>query len=199
MLDIVNLNFDYPEKSVLHDIHFSVPAGSLLHLRGGNGAGKTTLIKLLASLLCPTTGDIQYKKISIYQDIMAYRQKICYVGHKTGLSLALTVEENCRFDLHYEKGKPIDKLLPLFGLQGLEQAICGLLSVGQRRRLGLLRLLMSDAPLWLLDEPLVALDTKAIDIFMEHMDNHLSQGGLVILTSHQQLPMTTRSYQEYCL
>ena len=200
MLEILDLDFDYPDKSVLKAIQFAVPAGHLMHLRGGNGAGKTTLLKLLAGMLRPTKGDICYDRQSIHEDLPSYQQSICYIGHKTGVSQLLTVRENCRFDLRRDgTGLSFEALIHDFALEGLEDDVCGLLSVGQRRRVGLLRLLMSDAHLWLLDEPLVALDHHAVTMLMIAIQTHLANGGLVVLSSHQNLPLGTDNYQEYLL
>ncbi len=200
MLDVINLNFDYAEKPLLQGVQFSLDKGSLLHLRGANGAGKTTLLKLLAGLLHPSQGEIRYQGTPIAADLATYQRNICYVGHKPGVSLLLTVRENCRFDLQrHRSALSIDALLALFSLSDLADMPCGLLSVGQRRRVGLMRLLMSDAPLWLLDEPLVALDTEAVTLLMQCLADHLAKKGQVILTSHQNLPLNDGDYQEYCL
>jgi heme exporter protein A len=200
MLKVSNLDFDYPDKQVLQGVQFTVHPGHLLHLRGANGAGKTTLLKVLTGLLHPTHGDIQYKGCSITDDITAYQQQICYVGHKTGVSQLLTVRENCRFELKSNNHiLSFEEIIQLFALQGLEDIPCNLLSVGQRRRVGLMRLVMSQASLWLLDEPLVGLDKDAINLLMRVLEKHLEKGGQIILTSHQQLPLRQENYQEYCL
>ena len=200
MLNVKQLDFDYPDKPLLRGVQFTVNPGCLLHLRGRNGAGKTTLLKLVAGLLRPMQGDIHYFEHSIYDDIATYQKNICYVGHKTGVNHLLTVRENCRFELHRDRrALPMDELISAFSLQGQEDVVCGLLSVGQRRRVGLLRLLMSDAMLWLLDEPLVALDAEAVTFLMTLLNKHLNRGGLIVLTSHQNLPLRQENYQEYCL
>lgn len=199
MLEVINLEFDYPDKRLLHNVHFSVDRGNLLHLRGANGTGKTTLLKCLAGLMTPSVGEIKYQGDSISRDLAAYQQTICYVGHKSGVSQFLTVREHCHFELKRNPGfKTCDELLELFGLQDIANISCGLLSAGQRRRAGLLRLMMSPAPIWLLDEPLVALDDSSSTILMECFTEHLAKGGLIILTSHQTLPWDSE-YQEYAL
>ena len=200
MLEVIDLDFDYPDKRVLKAVQFAVPVGTLMHLRGGNGAGKTTLLKLLAGMLRPTKGYIRYDGRSIHEDSPSYQQAICYIGHKTGVSQLLTVRENCRFDLRRDgSGLSFEALMHNFALEGLEDDVCGLLSAGQRRRVGLLRLLMSDAHLWLLDEPLVALDHNAVTMLMTAIQRHIANGGLVVLSSHQNLPLGTDNYQEYLL
>lgn len=200
MLDVIDLGFDYPDKPLLNNVQFSLGCGELLHLRGHNGAGKTTLLKLLAGLLLPARGEVCYQGCPIMNNLAEYQQSICYVGHKSGISQVLTVRENCQFEL--QRGKhsmPFDMLIKRFSLESLEDVPCGLLSVGQRRRVSLLRLLMSNASLWLLDEPLVALDMDALALLMEFFTEHLDRGGQIILTSHQSLPLDGRDYQEYCL
>lgn len=200
MLNVIDLNFDYPEKQVLQAVEFSVPAGTLLHLRGANGTGKTTLLKLLVGILHPERGDIRFKGQSIYADLPTYQQHLCYVGHKSGVNQLLTVREHCYFELQRgHNAISFEQLMDLSGLQGLEDTPCAWLSVGQRRRVALLRLLMSNVKLWFLDEPLVALDAGAVQMFIELLQNQLARGGSIILTSHQRLPMADVNYQEYQL
>ena len=199
MLDVVALSFDYQDKPLLNKVQFSLAAGQLLYLRGANGAGKTTLLKLLAGLLQPNEGEIRYEGKAVSQDLSTYQQKLCYVGHKSGLNPLLTVEENCVFDMHWGRRLlPFTSLLEGYGLQGLAEEPCHLLSAGQQRRVSLLRLVMTDAKLWLLDEPLVALDIGAIETLKTCLETHLDKGGQVILTSHQSLPFSF-SYKEYSL
>jgi len=199
MLDVQVLSFDYQDKPVLDKVQFSLAPGQLLHLKGANGAGKTTLFKLLAGLFKPNEGEIFYEGQSIYRDLVSYQRKLCFVGHRTGLNPLLTVKENCYFDMHWgRRNVHLEDLLEHFGLQGLDEEPCYLLSAGQRRRVGLLRLMMTDAKLWLLDEPLIALDTTAIQTLITCLGNHLGKGGQVILTSHQTLPFP-QPYQEYSL
>ena len=200
MLDVRDLGFDYPLKPLLHGVRFTLLPGNLLHLRGGNGAGKTTLLKLLAGLYLPTEGSIFYCGHDILDDRAAYQQSLGFVGHKTGVSRLLTVQEQVRFDrdlLGLEC--PIDEVLASFALEGLRDIPCGLLSVGQQRRVGLLRIVLSSAPLWLLDEPLVGLDKDATSLFMDFVMKHLAKQGMVIMSSHQTLPCLRDTYQEYAL
>ncbi|MBA3536447.1 MAG: cytochrome c biogenesis heme-transporting ATPase CcmA [Tatlockia sp.] len=199
MLELSALSFDYHDKPLLTGVQFSLAAGQLLHLRGANGAGKTTLLKLLAGLLQPLTGEIRYDGKDINKNLSAYQRKLCYVGHKAGINPLLTVRENCYFDLHWgRRVLTFDYLIEGFGLQDLSDEPCFLLSAGQRRRVGLLRTAMTDASLWLLDEPLIALDTAAIETLMTCLENHIEQGGQVILTSHQKIPLR-QTCMEYSL
>ncbi|KTD15514.1 heme exporter protein CcmA [Legionella gratiana] len=204
MLNVINLDFDYQDQLLLNNVSFHLPSGGLLHLRGANGAGKTTLLKLIAGLYPPLNGEIHFFGQNIENDRPAYQHQLCFVGHKTGINPNLTLRENCYFDLHaialsFCKIEEIEELVTIFKLEHYLDFPCGLLSAGQRRQVGLLRLWMSDAKLWLLDEPLVALDDRAIDVIMTKIEVHRKKGGAVLLTSHQQLPLNRSDYQEYCL
>ncbi|MGC1181687.1 heme ABC exporter ATP-binding protein CcmA [Legionella sp.] len=198
MLDVINLNFDYQDQPLLNKVSFHLPAGSLLHLCGANGSGKTTLLKLIAGLYTPANGEIKFSGQNIHQSLTAYQRQLCFVGHKTGINPSLTLRENCFFDLHHNE-RSIEELISIFNLKSHLDLPSGLLSAGQRRQVGLLRLWMSDTPLWLLDEPLVALDDTALKLIMVKINIHIEQGGSVLMTSHQKLPLNPSAYQEYCL
>lgn len=198
MLDVCELDFDYQDQPILHNVSIHLSAGGLLHLRGANGAGKTTLLKIIAGLLHPTAGSIHFAGHSIHDDLGVYQSQIAYVGHKSGISPYLTIRENCAFDLHYHH-ENIHDLAAIFKLQDSLDHVCGLLSAGQRRQVALLRLWMTKARLWLLDEPLVALDDTALALVMAKIDKHRAEGGAVLLTSHQNLPAPHATYQEHLL
>lgn len=200
MLDVIELDFDYQEQPLLKKVTFHLPAGGLMHLRGANGAGKTTLLKLIAGLYHPAQGQIQFAGQTIDDNLAAYQRQLCFVGHKTGINPYLTLRENCFFDIHYgHHNKNINELAAIFKLENHLDSPCGLLSAGQRRQVGLLRLWLSDAQLWLLDEPLVALDDFSLAIIMAKIDSHRGQGGAVLLTSHQNLSLSKSDYQEFLL
>ena len=176
MLYVTDLVFDYSDELLLQGVHFSVKKGVVLHVKGENGAGKTTLLKLLAGLLHPITGDISYEG------------KLCYVGHQNGVNMRLTPCEHLRFDLGIADDALLDEMLDHMVLQDVRDKPCGLLSAGQKRRVGLLRLLTKAAQLWLLDEPLVGLDDAGMKVFSDLIKQHLKQKGSIVLTSHQALP-----------
>lgn len=200
MLEVINLDFDYQDEPLLKNVAFHIPPGGLLHLKGANGAGKTTLLKLIAGLYKPSVGHIRFMGQPIENDLQTYQRQICLVGHKTGVSPNLTIKEHCFFDVHYgNRTKNLSELVSIFKLEHHIDQPCGLLSAGQRRQVGLLRLWMTDAPLWILDEPLVALDEDALQVLTNQIQLHRNNGGAVILTSHQNLPLSTEDYKEYLL
>lgn len=196
MLDIIALQFDYQDQPLLDQINFQVNAGGLLHLKGANGAGKTTLLKLIAGLHQPVRGEIRLFGEAITRN----QQQICLVGHKPGINPQLTLRENCYYDLQNNLDEAsFNALAGVFNLEKYWDKPCALLSAGQRRQAGLLRLWMTKATLWLLDEPLVALDEAAQVILLARIAAHRVQGGMVILTSHQTVPLGDTAYQEYQL
>jgi heme exporter protein A len=200
MLQVHSLTFDYLDKPLLSDVTFSLASGTLLHLCGGNGAGKTTLLKLLAGLLQPQEGSIVWKEKPITDNLHTFQQQVCYVGHKLGLSLELTIRENCFFDLHWQrKAISFSDLLERFDLMDFADTPCFQLSQGQRRRVALLRIAMTDACLWLLDEPLVALDKESTLTLITCFQEHLAKNGCIIMTSHQNLPDSFGNYEVYSL
>ncbi len=200
MLDVCELFFDYQEKTLLSNVQFSVKAGQLLHLRGDNGSGKTTLLKILSGLLLPQRGNIRYEGKPIYNHLPNYQQKICYVGHRSGVNSSLTVRENCLFDTRWRLETNLFKhLCSQFALANLLDQPCYKLSAGQRRRVALLRLTMVKVRIWLLDEPFVALDEEAIGLLILCIKQHLAEGGVIILTSHQSFQIKQVNYLEYLL
>lgn len=200
MLAVANLSFNYHDKPLLKSIQFNLPTGKLLHLRGNNGSGKTTLLQLLAGLRYPQEGEIRYNGHLISDDLQNYQRQLCFVGHKLGFNPNLTIRENCFFDCDEgPKNASLEDLLLKFNLQGLDNLLFYALSAGQKRRAGLLRLALSQANIWLLDEPLVTLDKDTIVQLMSLLKNHLLQGGQIILTSHQALPLDGVDCLEYVL
>lgn len=200
MLQVSQLSFDYAASPVLSEINFTVLPGQILHLKGHNGAGKTTLLKLIAGLLTPSAGRIYFEGQPIENALKAYQRQLCFIGHKPGISPALTLRENCQYDLHgVGEGYHWRDGVESFSLNGLENIPCGLLSAGQRRRVALLRLIRSKAKLWLLDEPLVALDSQTIVYLTQQLLAHIAKGGTIILTSHQSLSLYIDNYWEYVL
>jgi heme exporter protein A len=198
-LQLFELAFDYQELPLLHNISFQLDAGDLLHVQGANGVGKTTLLKLLAGLYHPSTGDIKYQGHSIHTNLAHYQRHLCFVGHKTGISPYLTIRENCCFDVHYHQQSDLIELISIFKLEQFINSPCGVLSSGQKRQVGLLRLWLSNVSIWLLDEPFVALDEQSLKILMDKIKNHRERGGIVILTSHQKIPLEKATYKDYFL
>lgn len=199
MLEVSGLEFEYPENPLLAGVSFRLNPGDLLHLRGANGTGKTTLLRLIAGIFYPANGKIRYQGSSIYHDLVDFQKKICFVGHKSGMHPMLTVKENIQFDLKNHNNNDSLPILKMMAMADYGDHLLAHLSAGQKRRLSLLRLFLSKASIWLLDEPFVALDVDAMDVLMEKIRQHRQNSGMIVLTSHQLLPLQSHDYLEYRL
>jgi len=208
MLNVEALNFDYPIQGVspgrhalLEHVSFKLSNQEMLHIHGANGSGKTTLLKCLAGLIRPDAGKILYDGRDIREDLTLYHQQLCYLSYKNGISPALTVLEHCQFELPFiPEPEKIATILCQLSLWQVRSYPCHLLSSGQQRRVALIRLLLSSSKLWLLDEPLVALDEAGVSLLMSLLERHLTTGGQVVYTSHQALPWGSKMHhREYAL
>jgi heme exporter protein A len=176
------------ERLVFRDFSFAVPAGGALVLSGPNGSGKSTLLRLLAGLVRPAAGRIIWDGTDAFSDIAAHGRRVAYLGHQDAVKPGLTVTENLRFAAAIS-GHSITNALASLGLEPLADLPARMLSAGQKRRLALSRLLLSTAPLWLLDEPTLGLDTAAIQRFGNLIAAHRTGGGLVVAATHVPLPL----------
>ena len=166
-------------------LNFSLAAGQILHVRGRNGAGKSTLLQMLAGLLPLAQRDMLH-----WGHVPPADWPILYIGHKTGLSSALSVADNLMFLQQLNRGDcdEIAAALAVVGLAGYEDTAVAQLSSGQKRRVQLARLWLSgEQMLWLLDEPLTALDQEMAASVGARIAAYAASGGRVILTSHQPL------------
>jgi len=184
---------------VIADLSFATEAGEALLLVGPNGAGKTTLIRTLAGFISPASGTIRLTGVS---DDRELAERCHYVGHLSGVKSSLTAEQNLLFWARY-LGDPgsraaiperVAKALADFGMAPLAHYPAGLLSAGQRRRLGLARLSVALRPIWLLDEPTVSLDTASTGLLARLIKVHLASGGLVVAATHLPMGLDTARY-----
>ncbi|HTI83288.1 MAG TPA: heme ABC exporter ATP-binding protein CcmA [Acetobacteraceae bacterium] len=176
MLQAAGLAAFRGEKLVFRDLDFTVPEGGALLLTGPNGSGKSTLLRVLAGLLRPVAGEVQWDGT------------VAYVGHQDAVKPALTVAENLRFAAAVGGGD-VGAALASVGLETLADLPARMLSAGQCRRLALARLALTRATLWLLDEPTLGLDAPSVERFGSMLARHRAQGGVVIAATHLPLPM----------
>lgn len=158
---------------VLERLDLSLQAGRVLVLRGPNGLGKTTLLRTLAGLQPAVAGEV-----------VAAQDGVAYAGHADGLKPALTVAENLQFWASVFGGRGIAEALGAMDLAPLKRRPAHMLSAGQKRRLGLARLMVTGRPVWLLDEPTVSLDAGSVALFAAMLRGHLGQGGAAIIATH---------------
>ena len=159
--------------AILHGISFAIGPGQALVLRGANGIGKTTVLRTVAGLQPPLAGRIEPSP-----------DHIAYAGHADAVKGALSVGENLSFWASVYGAGGIDAALTDMLLQPLRHRPAQTLSAGQKRRLGLARLLLSKRPVWALDEPTVSLDQESVALFARLLGRHLGQGGSALLATH---------------
>ncbi|MCA0994450.1 heme ABC exporter ATP-binding protein CcmA [Alloyangia pacifica] len=158
---------------VLEGLSFTLAPGRALVLRGPNGSGKTTLLRSIAGLQPAFSGTID-----------GAGERIAYAAHSDGLKSMLTAAENLRFWAQVFAQSDIDPALDAFDLRGLEDRPAGTLSAGQKRRLGLARLMVTGRPVWVLDEPTVSLDAASVARFADAVRGHLAGGGSALMATH---------------
>ncbi len=180
------------ERTVFDHVDFLLDNGAALVLRGPNGSGKSSLLRLAAGLLPTAAGALLWDGAPIAGAPEAHRARLTYVGHLDAVKPAFTVVENLSFwaamSLHASAtDEALADALSRFALQGLADIPARLLSAGERRRVALARLALSDAPLWLLDEPTAALDAAGSAALNALMVHHLARRGLIIVATHVDL------------
>ena len=183
-------------RRIISDLSLKVSAGQALLLTGANGAGKTTLIRAIAGLLAPLSGRIALEGADGERDLA---QQCHYVGHVNALKASMTVVENLQFWAAYlgDGGEPADgqassvqAALERLNLDTLADVPAAYLSAGQKRRVGLARILTAKRPVWLLDEPTVSLDTASVEIVSRMINDHTTAGGLALIATHLPLALT---------
>lgn len=172
-------------RLVFAGLDFSVAAGGALVLRGANGSGKSSLLRILAGLLRPAGGALDWAGAAVADDPEAHRARLHYVGHLDALKTALTVAENLAFWVGLRGSvDAVGAGLDHFGLGELGDMPVRYLSAGQRRRASLARLVAGEAALWLLDEPTVTLDDASVAALGRAMQTHRAAGGIVVVATH---------------
>ena len=191
MLEAQNLAATRGDTTLFSELSFTLAPGALLRLTGANGSGKTSLLRALCGLLMPSAGEVRWNGENIRALREEYWKHLAYVGHADALKGDLTVEENlaigCALTGLRVPASRVRAAIESLGLAGRERLPARVLSQGQRRRAALARLAVSEAlPLWILDEPFAALDTAAVERVQSLVGEHLSRGGMVVLTTHQE-------------
>lgn len=200
MLKVSSLECVRGDRCLFQGVDFSLEPGELLHLHGHNGSGKTTLLRTLSNLVMPASGEISWGGESISELGEEYTEHLLYIGHKNAIKDDLTGLENLMISSVLD-GYPVAEsraweALERIGLRGFEDLPTKVLSQGQKRRVALSRLLVTRARLWILDEPFVALDKAAVTLLQDVIRQHVADGGMVILTTHQDVELTTGTVKQ---
>ncbi|MFZ4831552.1 cytochrome c biogenesis heme-transporting ATPase CcmA [Rouxiella sp. Mn2063] len=195
MFAALNLSCVRDERTLFSGLSFTIEPGEIVQIEGQNGAGKTSLLRILAGLSVPESGEVQWLGESIRRQREQFHQQLLFLGHLPGIKSVLTAYENLVFyqPVNGTVGQEaIYQALEQVGLLGYEDVAVAQLSAGQQRRVALARLWLSAAPLWILDEPLTAIDKQGVVTLMNLFEQHAQQGGMVLLTTHQDLPAENR-------
>lgn len=199
MLSVTQLSCVRGERELFSGLGFALDKGGWLHVTGDNGAGKTSLLRMLCGLSPPANGEIRWDGENIAKLGEGYRTELAYLGHQTPLKEELSAREDLEFASTL-RGVGVTRDAVDDALEKMDLAQCAdlpvrFLSQGQKRRIGLASLLLSRARLWILDEPFAALDVAGSGKLIALLAEHAAQGGITVLTSHQEVKIATGSGQ----
>lgn len=180
------------DRILFRNVSFALERGSLLRIAGANGSGKTSLLRIVCGLAVPTVGEVRWRGESVRRLREEYWKDVVYVAHASAVKDDLTAQENvetgCRLAGLQVGSSDAAAALDQFGIAHCAQLPTRSLSQGQRRRVALARLALSEQlPVWVLDEPFTALDVAAVAFLQGLIAAHLARGGIVILTTHQEV------------
>lgn len=174
------------ERLVFSGLSFALPPGGALLLEGPNGSGKSTLLRVLAGLGRAEVGTLRWNGEDALSDRTTHATRVAYLGHQDAVKPGLTVAENLAF---WGTPPEIETALARLNLARLAPLPARMLSAGQKRRLALARLALATAPIWLLDEPTLGLDTTSVAALGEMLAAHRATGGVVLAATHLPLPL----------
>jgi len=195
LLDVESLECVRGDRPLFRGLSFTLKAGELLHVTGANGCGKTTLLRTVCGLTRAESGTIRWRGQTTAKLGDEFYADLAYVGHANGIQGDLTLSENLQTSaaLGGTDHAAILGSLERLGLADFRNVPAKILSQGQKRRLALARLLIQFKPLWILDEPLSGLDVDSVSQMTHLFAEHLAAGGLIMITSHQDIPIQTKN------
>ena len=196
MLEAVDIECVRGDRPLFSHLSFRLKPGELMHVTGVNGSGKTTLLRTLCGLTHAAMGEVRWNGSPIHDLGDDYRSQLAYVGHSNGIQGELTAEEKLRAAACLGTAADttrIQETLERLGLAPYRRFPSKVLSQGQKRRLALARLAILRKSLWILDEPLSALDVSSVALMTEILMEHLDRDGMIIMTSHQDINVATKT------
>lgn len=197
LIEIENISLSRNDNNILKDISFKIEKSKALNLYGLNGSGKTSLLSIIMGLTEPTSGSIKNNS-----DDESFYEKVVYIGHKYGIKGNLTVEENLLYsavDNLDDKFSSVNQALEIYNMKSLKDILTKYLSHGQQKKVSLMKTLITDSLLWIIDEPYSALDNNSIRIFNSTVKDFLKKGGSLLMTSHTELNKSSFEINNYKL
>jgi len=191
-LDAHNLQCIRDDRVLFSRLSFSVRPGEVVQIEGHNGSGKTSLLRILCGLLLPSQGEVLWCGQPVDRVRADFLAELSYLGHHNGIKGELSALENLHFAATLSPRRADTDpygILARFTLRGFEDVPCRTLSAGQNRRVGLARLLMTRSLLWVLDEPFSALDRRGMRDLEAIFEEHVGNGGMIVLTTHHPIEM----------
>ncbi|RDH81121.1 MAG: heme ABC transporter ATP-binding protein CcmA [endosymbiont of Galathealinum brachiosum] len=175
-------------RDLFTGLDFELCPGQMLRVEGKNGSGKTSLLRIMAGLAQPLEGEVLWQGRKIHHAESDYFENLLFLGHRAAIKFELTPIENLCMakSLHGSKTENgIEEALYQVGLYGFEDIPCAQLSAGQKRRVALAQLFLTRAKCWILDEPYTSLDVNAVGMLEALFTQHINNGGMLVITSHQ--------------
>ena len=194
--EIKNISCIRGNKLLFKNLNFKLKNQELLVIKGANGSGKTTLLKILSGLLKTLSGSIIFDKKNINTSKDEYLKLFEYIGHENAIKNALTVRENLNFYLKIKKNlkkENFKNAIKIFNLKHLLDIKIENLSSGEKRRVSLSRLILSNSKIWFLDEPTNSLDKKNTLIFFKILNQHLKSNGIAVIASHDEINIKNKN------
>ena len=197
LLSGTNLCLLRGERCLFKDLEFTLSTGELLLVQGPNGSGKTSLLRAIAGLTGLEQGYISWQGVRTDRDRHQFSADVVWLAHRVGFKGDLTLGENLRFEagLRSSSLDNLEGILERLGLTRLTELPMRSLSAGQQRRVALARMLISDARVWLVDEPFANLDAAGHDLVIELIREHLAKGGLCVLAAHQDVELAAPTHR----
>ena len=190
ILNLKGISVEKNDVCILEDINLEIKQGDFLNIYGSNGAGKTTLLKLLSGLTEPTAGEIKFNN----DDFM---DKVFILGHKNGIKLNLTVLENLQFISNDQDIKKIKSVIEKYELTSKMNTLAKYLSHGQQKRVALMKAMINDYDVWLLDEPYSGLDQAGEEILDKILVDHIKNSGVAVITNHKEIKKEKVNIKNY--
>ena len=195
MLLTKNISLFRDGNRIFENINLSLGSGKIIGLKGKNGSGKTSLIKTILCILEPTSGSLFWKGKNIEKNLYDFYNNVTYIADRTSSLKQLTVTENIKIWKNIFISKindaQIEKILQTLKLDNYKNKKTNILSLGETKKLELIRLIIENKKIWILDEPFTNLDTEAVDVIKQTFEDHRKKEGSIIFSSHQSVQINT--------